>query len=101
MSSVTFTITDMIAATPNVSIQVAGDPILEKLEVITFDKSATAVTTSGQIKKDDTTATIVTKADEFTALFNAVSAMAGNPVPLTMFFTKKGTSRVVNRIVPG
>lgn len=101
MSSVVFTITQRLAYTPNVSIQVRGNKIFENLRVIKFDRTNDASTT-GNIQYGVSSATIVTCTSEFNQIVSAVNSMpSGGSVSVTIYFVDSGTGYLVSSVVVG
>lgn len=99
MSAIVFTITQKLAYTPNVSIQVRGNKIFENLRIIRFDRTNDASTT-GNIQYSYSQATIVTNTTEFNAIVNAVNAMPlGGSVSVTLYYVDSGSGYLVSSVV--
>lgn len=99
MSAIVFTITQKLAYTPNVSIQVRGNKIFENLRVIRFDRTNDA-TTTGNIQYGYSQATIVTCTSEFNAIVSAVNAMPlGGSVNVTLYYVDSGSGYLISSVV--
>lgn len=99
MAAVVYVITQKLAYTPNVSIQVRGNKIFENLRVIKFDRTNDP-STIGNIAYGIASVTIVTNTSEFNSLVTAVNAMpSGGSVNLTIYYTDSGSAYVVSSVV--